>query len=230
MLKFLRKIRKGFRTACLAAALTTCWQLGREANAAINPLLNEGDEVTLRFSGTVSPTTNNISRLFLIYETGTSSWGHFNLINLGDFIAGQSSSFSVLGNGYYYPEFSWYVAGLYGDITGDKYIEGTNGVVLGIYAQVGDLWNSHSEYDESWIFSQLLNDKPSGYQYYVNYSRHGDYESYLEVSESSVLFDFSNASNNGNMQFQSEIIPEPISIVLLGGGGMIVVAFRRQKK
>jgi len=226
--KSFKKLRKRLKTACITAVLVTSWQAGQQARADLSPPPNYGDEVTLKFSGTISPSSTDVSHLFLIYETGASSWAYDNIIKLGDFTSGQTTPFSVSGKGYYRSEFYWFAAGLYGDISSGQYIEGINGVVLGINAQAGDSWNTHfQDHDENTVFNKLLNDNPSDIRYYT-YSKHYAYGSYLEISESSVLFNFSNASNNGNMQIQSEIVPEPVSIILFGTGGMIVVALRRR--
>jgi hypothetical protein len=92
------------------------------------------------------------------------------------------------------------------------------------------MWNTHCLYqDERTVFNELLNDDPFSISGII-YTRHGYDDCYLEVSATNDLFNFSQASNNGTIQIQSEIVPEPISIVLFGGGGLIIVAFRRQKK
>ena len=54
--------------------------------------------------------------------------------------------------------------------------------------------------------------------------------SYLETSQTIDLFNYSPASNNGQMSFQSTVVPEPISIVLFGTGGLIVVVLRRRNE
>jgi hypothetical protein len=232
-LKFLRKIRKGFRTACLTAALTTCWQIGQVAKAEITPMYHEA--VTFQFSGTVTPTQNNISHLFLIFGTGYSSleFGPWT-VKLGDFPAGQSNIFSKQLNATFGESAYWVIAGLYGDISSGHYIDGVNGVVMGTISQEGDSWGWYNSPSEADAFNQLLNDAPgNGFSYLLKGSmRHGGWYGYgwSEFTESCVLYNFSNASPNGQIQINAQVIPEPVSIVLFGGGGIFVVAFRSQKK
>jgi hypothetical protein len=233
MLKFLRKIRKGFRTACLTATLTTCWQIGQVVKADISPLPNWGDEVTLNFSGSVSPSTKNLSHLFLIYGTSYSGVPYsLFTIKLGDFTAGLSTPFSVSGSALYDETLSWYTIGLYGDISSGQYIEGTNGVTLGITnVAEGDQWSWRFFTSEEMVFTNLLNDTPQNiYSNLWDESWHCQNGAGLNITDSSVLWNFSNASNNGQIEITSEIVPEPISIILFGGGGMIVVVFRRRNK
>lgn len=232
MRKLLRRLRKGLKTACLTAALTTCWQIGQVAKADITPP-DWGDEVTIRISGTVSPAINDLTHVFFIYGTGYSSLGYGPwAVKLGDFPAGQSTDFSVQGTAIYQESLFWYTAGLYGDISSGLYIEGVNGVTLGINATEGDPWNWHFPLNEQETFTQLLNDTPGSNFASVldGGSAHAEWMTGLEFNSSSILFNFSNASNNGLIQITSEVVPEPVSIVLFGTGGMIVVALRRRNK
>jgi hypothetical protein len=236
VLKFLRKIRKGLRTACLTAALTTCWGIGQVAKAEITPMYHNGDAVAFQFSGTVTPTQNNISHLFFIYGTGYSSleFGPWTM-KLGDFPAGQSNTFSVQLNATFGESAYWIVAGLYGDISSGQYIEGTNGVVLGINDSEGSSWRWNYHLTQQTAFSALLDDNPGGqFTFFLNEGgiRHGGWYGYewQEFTDSSILFNYSPANNNGQIQLNVEVVPEPVSIILFGGGGMIVIALRRQKK
>jgi hypothetical protein len=228
VLKFLRKFRKKFKTACLTAALATCWQVGQAAKADTP---NWGDEITLQFSGTISPSTHKLSHLFLIYGTGYSGltngpW----VVKLGDFPAGQSSSFSVQGPALYHESLFWAVAGLYGDVSGGQHIEG-NGVTLGVVGDEGDSWEWHSYWvSEEEMFGHLINDNSAQLASDGALISWPHLERYcgLETSTTSDLFDFSQASNNGQMEMTSEIVPEPVSIILFGTGGLIVTALRRR--
>jgi hypothetical protein len=226
MRKFLKRLRKGIRTACLTTALATCWGVGQTAQVSAAP-------VEVRFSGTVSPVVNNVSHLFIIYSLGSSSIEDpLSAIQLGDFSAGQTTAFSVVttmdvGS---YDNLWWYVAGLYGNTTGGEYSEGVNGITLGIDASEGDSWSSYFSPSEADIFTHLLNDNPGNLPSF-NWSWDGwyfsGYSGGIEITGSSTLFDFSVASNNGQINFESEIVPEPITIVLLGTGGFFVLRRRR---
>ncbi len=99
MRKFLKQLRKGLRAACVTAALATCWNVGQSVAHAGYDI---GDPVTIQFSGSISPVENNLSHVFLIYCTGTSSWrSAMNLVEIGDFMAGQTGIFSVTGQAVY---------------------------------------------------------------------------------------------------------------------------------
>jgi hypothetical protein len=233
MLRFLRKFRKKFKTACLTAALTTCWQVGQAAKADVSPLYNWGDEVTFKLTGTVSPSTRSLSHMFLIYGTGTSGGIYFPLgfINLGSFEANKDTSFSALEDTPYGDFMWWYTAGLYGDTSSGQYIEGTNGVTLGIWASEGDSWDSRVPVAEATAFAYLLNDTPENLPTWQDWNQgwHIDEPAYMVFNTSSDLFDFSQAAKNGQIEFKLEVVPEPISIVLFGTGGMIVVTLRRRR-
>jgi hypothetical protein len=227
---FLKRLRKGLKTACITAALTTCWQIGQVAKADIT-LPNPGDQVTIRFSGTVSPEVNDISHVYLIYGAGSSgSWSGFQAVSLGDFPVGHSSSFSVLGTVIYDNYWIWYAAGLYGDITSGEYIEGVNGVNLGIQAAEGQPWDWVFRISEETAFASLLNDTPEDIssEYWPDHEHRHEMTG-LEFADSSVLFNFSNAVQNGQIEINVEVVPEPISFVLFGTGGMIAVALRRRR-
>jgi hypothetical protein len=229
MLKFLRRFRKKFKTACLAAVLATCWGVGQTAQAAWT-----WDKVTLKFSGTVSPSTQSMSHLFFIYGTNYSYHMPLGAINLGDFTAGQSKQFSVIVEPTIYNEgIFWAFAGLYGNISGGQYAEGVNGVTLGVIATAGDSWDSHADFlTEGQMFSYIFN---SDQQNLLNgtesiYTWNDADISSGQASGTVNLFDFSNASANGQIQINAEIVPEPVSIILFGGGGLIMVAIRRRKQ
>ena len=224
MRKILRRLRKGIKTACLTALLATCWQVGRTAPVS-------AATVTLQFSGTVSPAFNDLSHLFLIYGTGYSSWYTIDVVKLGDFSAGQSTSFMVFADVEDEPDFRWYTAGLYGDISDGQYVEGLNGVTLGIDGAEGHSWATYFPVPEETVFNLLLNDE-SGYPIPRPSSWSGWHEEWNEnpeISGSSILFDFTTASNNGQISFESQIVPEPVTIVLLGAGGLFVL-YRRRKE
>jgi hypothetical protein len=233
MLKFLRKIRKGFKTACLTAALTTCWNVGQTAKA-------DWAEVTFKVTGTVSITEKNVSNLYLLYGLNNSYVREFALLNLGNFSAGVAKDFSVNMAVLYDEAFFdsddrnmyWQGVGLYGDISSGTYTEGINGVTLGINAAVGDSWSTYCGYSEGYIFSQLLNNAPGflkGDSYFYPWYSSGEFQG-QDINLTIDLYDFSDASYNGQIQFNAEVIPEPVSIVLFGTGGMIVVALRRRNQ
>jgi hypothetical protein len=171
--------------------------------------------------------------VFFIYGTGYSSldYGPWT-IKLGDFPAGRSTDFSVQGTAIYHESLFWYTAGLYGDISSGQYIEGVNGVTLGIgNVTEGDMWNWKFFISEQTVFTNLFNDTPQNiYSNLWDESWHVQYLAGLDITDSSVLFNFSQASNNGQMQIKSEVVPEPVSIVLFGTGGMIIVYLRRRNK
>ena len=227
MRRILRRLRKGIKTACLTALLATCWQAGQPAQVS-------AATVTIQFSGTVSPAVNNISHLFLIYGIGYSSIDYaLSAVKLGDFPAGETTPFTVFTttNAYSIDNLWWYTAGLYGDISRGEYSEGINGVTLGIDALEGDPWSSYFSSSEAIIFNHLLNDNPGNLPSFGE-SWNGWYFSIsdgLEITASSVLFDFSTASNNGQISFESQIVPEPVTIVLLGAGGPFVLYRRRNE-
>jgi hypothetical protein len=224
MRRFLKKLRKGLKTACLAAALATCWGIGQTAQA----------EVTLKVTGSVSPTENDVSNLYLLYGLNYSYVQAFSVTNLGNFPAGVTSDFSI----YMTVEalsaddtnIYWEAAGLYGDISSGNYTEGINGVTLGVDGAVGDSWSSHCWYDEGEIFNQILNNGQD-YLLWSHYFYPWYYDDFQNQYASFAinLFDFSNAAYNGQIQFEVEVVPEPVSILLFGTGGMIVIYLRRRK-
>ncbi len=225
MRKILRRLRKGIKTACLTALLATCWQVGQPAQVS-------AATETVQFSGTVSPAVNDLSHLFLIYATGVSSWiDDYGAVKLGDFPLGQTTVFSVLSDIPYTWNLYWYTAGLYGDVSSGQYIAGENGVTLGINGTEGDSWSSYFSVSEETVFNYLLNDDveslPSHWASWNGW--HVDYDCWLETAGTSILFDFSQASSNGEIYLESQIVPEPTTIVLLGAGGLFVL-YRRRKE
>jgi len=220
--RILKQLRKGLRTACVTAALATCWNLGQTAQAEI-----------VQFSGMVSPTENDISHLFLIYGTGYSTVADpLSAVSLGDFLAGQTTPFSVLTTAIDNETMWWYAAGLYGDISSGQYIEGTNGVTLGITASEDDLWGSYFySVEEQEVFGHLLNDEPEQLPSFSdNWSGwDSDFGNGLEITDSRTIFDFSQASDNGLIYIESEVVPEPITIFLFASGGIFVLYSRRRK-
>jgi len=219
MRRFLRRLRKGLKTACLTAVLATCWQVGQPAQALATT-------VPLNFSGTVSPTANSISNLFLIYGTGFSGvYQDFHAIKLGDFSAGQTTPFSVTGTATYDDEIYWAAAGLYGDTSGGQYTEGVNGVTLCVMAREGDPWSWKMSISEETMFQYLLNNDYENLA--QDHFRTGHINPYVHVPYD--LFDFSEASINGEIYVEAEIVPEPITIILLGAGGIVVLRRRRHQ-
>jgi hypothetical protein len=230
MRKFLKKLQKGLKTACLAAALATCWSIGQTARA--DPP-NYGDEVVVRFSGTVSPAQNDISHLFLIYTTGSSGIDYpLKAVKLGDFPAGLQSPFSVEAEIVYSSTLFWYAAGLYGDVSSNQYTTGVNGVTLGLYNYFLDDWDSCYSIEEEIAFGHLLNDAPEQLPSYDwNWRWRGiNSNEFDHFTTWATLYDFSSPTENGQISFNVEIIPEPVSIVLFGTGGMIVIYLRRRNK
>jgi len=225
MRKFLKSLKKGLRTACVAAALATCWNVGQSAKAAYQ----NGDIVNVQFSGTISPTVNDLSHVFLIYCTGTSgSRSSMNVLKLGDFAAGETSTFSVTGEAVYDSVLYFLVAGVYGDITAGQYTEGTNGVTLN--KNYSSIWNNIIGTTEETMFEYLCNDNVSAltglaHSGYYNYS----YIMYLEGTRSINLYDFSDPTENGTGSITATIVPEPITILLFGSGGVwIIRRWRRE--
>jgi len=235
MRRFFKKLRKGIKQACLTTALITCWHAGQAAQAGVVPPPVPDDEVTVRFSGSVSPATNDVSHLFLIYGSGfsDSDWAidDIGAVKLGDFPSGQTRPFSVLATAIYDHYFWWFAAGLYGDISSGQYIEGVNGVTLGINASVGEPWDMYiSEISEETMFNYLLNDDSEHLA--VNQYRwdcwYMDYD-FFSPGTNLPLLDFSDANYNGEIQVAYEIVPEPLTVILLGTGGVLVLYQRRHK-
>ena len=233
MRKFLKKLRKGLKTACLAAALTTCWNVGQIAKADYG-----WDELNLKVTGTILPTENNVSNLYLLYGLNNSYVHTFSVISLGDFPAGVTSDFSIYITVPYDEDLFtgddrkmyWEAVGLYGDISGGVYDEGLNGVTLGVDCTVGDPWSSHCWRDEGIVFDGILNNGQDYllWSYYFSPWYYDDFEDqYANLAID--LFDFSTASRNGQIQFEVQVVPEPVSIILFGIGGLTVIAMRRRK-
>ena len=231
MRKLLRQLGKGFKPACLTATLATCWQVGQVAKAQTTQP-NWGEEITISFTGTISPATESLSHMFLIYGTGTSGGvdSALNILNLGNFNAGQDTAFSATGNEYYADFTWWYTAALYGDTSSGQYLEGVNGVTLGIWAWEGDSWDSRFPLAEATAFTCLLNDTPEDLPPWQDWNQGWHINQFMNGGNtaSAPLFNFSNAVQNGGMQVEIQIVPEPGSIVLLWTGGMIVAARRRR--
>ena len=228
MRRFFKKLRKNLRIACLAAALTTCWQVGQPASV-------RAATVPVEFSGTVSPAENDLSHLFLIYGSNYSGINcAAGAIKLGDFPAGQTIAFSVLELELHVLNHNatwWTGVGLYGDISGGQYVPGNNGVTIAFDGSEGDSWDTYFGEDEETIFNYLLNDDienlPSFQQCFDNIWS-GPYHDGWDFTDSKPLFDFSQASANGEIYIESEVVPEPLSIFLFGTGGAILIAFRRR--
>ncbi len=223
MRSFFKGLRKSLKAACLTATLATCWQLGQPAEVMAEP-------VQVQISGTVSPGIQ-VTDLFFIYGTGYSSFiESYSTVKLGDFASGQATPFLALDTVKSEREFFWFVAGLYGDISGGQYVEGLNGVTLGINASEGDSWASSISIDEEVLFGYLLNDESEKLpEYSGNWlGWHVDFDSYLKMSGTSTLFNFSNASSNGIITVSTEIVPEPLTMILFGAGGLYVLHRRRE--
>lgn len=245
MRRILKQLRKGIRAACVTAAVATCWNVG-EPVAHANP--GWGDQVTIQVSGTVKPAEKDLSHVFLIFCTGASSWqSDYQAVHLGDFDAGQSGAFSIQANAKYDPVSYWIIAGLYGDISGGQYVEGTNGVTLNAMYDSGDVWSddwadffkriyqpdigdavlSRSQSD---MFTYLLNGDIAklteevywDYKYMTNSSD-------LEFTMTAALYNFSVPTQNGTVEITSTVIPEPTTVLLLGAGGVVALVLKRRR-
>lgn len=230
MRKFLKQLRKGLRTACVTAALATCWNVGQSAHAAYN----SGDEVTVQFTGTISPTISDLSHVYLIYGTGSSSiYSDIRAISLGDFTITGSESFSVQGVAEYYDTTSWLIAGLYGNLSSGEYTEGVNGVTL--TAPYHPIYSSRNSWDdfiytsEAAMFAYLLDNDVTNI-YGAGYKFNCWQRTGMEMDDSASLYNFSEITENGMVEIQSEIIPEPVTILLLGSGGIVVLCRRRKEE
>jgi hypothetical protein len=235
MRKFLKRLRKGIRSACLTAVLATCWGAGQTAQATLTPP-NYGDAVTFQFSGTVSPTSKDIAKLFLIYNTNTSGGPYFKgIVNLGDFKAGQTTEFSVLSSAVYDDSYAWYLVGLYGDISNGQYQQAINGITIGPKNAASDVsWEEISYTDEQTAFGYIYNNNPADLYFQsiwprFNLKQNADVYN-MSFSGTSNLFNFTQAAANGQMSFNAEIVPEPVTILLFGGGGVWALLRRPPKK
>jgi hypothetical protein len=239
MRKFLKQLRKGLRAACVTAALATCWNVGQSAQAAYNPDYNDGDRVTIQISGTISPAINDLSHVFLIFCTGASSWqSEFQAIELGNFAAGQDGIYSVQANVLYYANSYWIVAGLYGDLSSGQYIEGVNGVTLNARYNSQDIyhdydsWNDFVYRPELEMFGYLLDDdiQNLSVNVYSEYKYMNGGIDWLDFTGSADLYDFSDPAHNGTVEINCIVIPEPMTILLLGSGGIVVLRRKRRKE
>lgn len=223
-----KTIRKSLKPACLTATLATCWQAGQVAKADIiwPPT---GSPITIQFQGTVSPSTESLSHMFLIYSTGTSSSMLYplNILSLGNFAAGQNTSFSIAGDGYCDGSIWWYTAALYGDTSSGQYTEGVNGVTLCLWDSAGDPWDLRVPIPEATAFSYLLNDTPENLPAWQSWDQRWLISGFGS-SDTWPLLNFSNASPNGELQMNIEFVPEPTDILWLATGAMILAALRRR--
>lgn len=230
MRKFLKQLQKGLRAACATAALATCWNVGQSVAQAGHEW---GDEVTVRISGTISPSITDLSHVFLIFCTGVSTWqSDYQAVNLGQFSAGRAEAFSVQVTAIYMEEFNWIIAGLYGDLSVGQYTEGTNGVALSANYDPA-FWTTDGWYDfispsESDVFEYLLSDNAQTVANNVTTYEYRYLTGYLECSETRSLYNFSNPVYNGIVQIASTVVPEPATILWLGCGGVVV--FVRKKR
>lgn len=221
--KSFKRVRKQLKTACITAALVTSWQAGEQAKANYT----YGDNVTLRFSGIVSPSNSNVQHLKLLYGTGYSSCEQFRTIDLGDFGAGQPTTFSVTTQATMNTSLFWYVFGTYGDISSGQYISGLNGVTL--VSQISETlpWSEISNTPETEAFGAIL----AG-TYKNSFWEHDMYcEFFTDLSFTTTgdIISYSQPVNNGQFTLTSQVIPEPFTILLLGTGGVFLLRRRDNK-
>jgi hypothetical protein len=88
------------------------------------------------------------------------------------------------------------------------------------------------------MFNNILSDDVDALTTYSHpYQYKGSCWQYEEFSypdknltDSATLWDFSQAVNNGQIQLEAEIVPEPVTMVLFSGGWVFMVASRRKKQ
>ncbi len=236
MRRIIKRLRKGLKTACLTVTLATCWGVGQQAQAAEIELQNTVD--MYRFTGIVEPTANDLSKLLLIYGTGNSyifTDGPY-VVSIGDFSAGASTSFDVTGEACAGERELWWMAvGLYGDISSGKYnTDGSNGVTVSLNpSSAGYNWNSiFDTSDEETVFDYVYNEDIENLKIWAASEEKLQYDSdyEYEFSDSCTLYDFSEATANGTITFDVQVVPEPVSVILAGIGGIMVMRKRHAKK
>lgn len=232
MKRLIRRLRHKMKAACVVAAVVTCWNVGQPANADYSP----GETVNVHFSGSIAPTVNDLKHVYLIYGTGYSGLeSDLSALFLGDFVAGNTTPFNAYGVAEYNQATHWGILGLYGDISGGIYDGEINGVTVALdWSAEGRGWSNafyqSNEAEES-LFNYLYTKDTATLLSYLDDKYEfmcSDYEGYLEFSNTVSLYDFSEASNNGSVALNSEIVPEPITVLLVGAGSLMVL--RRKRK
>ncbi len=239
MRKFFKRLRKGLQVTCISVTMITCWSAGQSAQAAISPQKSSAsNQKMIHFSGLVAPTENDISHLYLLYGTagsGSLDYGPY-IVYLGEtFAEDEVTSYSAyteeIPSNYHNYSKAWMVVGLYGDISSDQYdgLGHTNGVTVSLNSSYADTSWSHifGLPDEETIFDSILNGETESLLAWA--ASVGKWASMSVDVDYNNMYDFSTAAYNGEIEIHADIVfvPEPLTVFLVGAGG--VIAWRRKR-